>query len=492
MTYQPRGDSKSEQDWFDVVEQGPVSTLILAGKTGSKEAIATEITYANAAAVRLFLDAETADSMLGQSILDFLEGEETVDLEDLLRTCSLGAAQRECNRHPVPVVTKRTLRPLSLHLQTRSAQTGLVAQLTPRNEGDDLRRALAEEQRFRNALMEFSDLAHGTQDDDEFYQRLLERAVEIVPGAQGGSVQLRISGTPDFRFVAAVGFDLVGLQRHTLVPDAFFRDASDPTARIVREFKGTAVRSPEIAEWLETVGRLSEIVVNVSAPALSDGEPIAFLSLDNFEDPEAMNSTSVEMTTVLSQLIAQLWSRRQLEAEIRKERGAFKHLALHDPLTGLANRRSLEGSLISMVEKARDNGHPAAVLFVDVDDFKTINDQLGHAAGDLLLKHISKTLRRAVREGDIVGRWGGDEFVIVPERLDTFGEAKNLAQRILQPFTDAIDLGNDVTWQANVSVGVGWSESGNSNVDTLVRTADGALYEAKEAGKGASRVHTIQ
>jgi len=287
--------------------------------------------------------------------------------------------------------------------------------------------------------------------------------------------------------VAAVGYDLKGLQRHDLDQHQFFRDAWDPNARIIRNFDN-AGRSPEVSEWLETVGRLSDIVVNVSGPVLSDGFPIAFLSLDNFEDADAMTETSVEMTTVLSRLIGDLWRRRQLEAEVRKEREAFKHLALHDPLTGLANRRNLERTLNDAMGGARRTNRPSCVLFIDLDDFKGVNDRLGHEVGDRLLIRAAEGLSDVVRAGDKVGRWGGDEFLVVPHRLETAEEAVELAERLLARFEDDIDLGNGLMYRARLSVGVGWSTDSQIAVDGLIGTADRALYEAKAAGKGISRV----
>lgn len=350
----------------------------------------------------------------------------------------------------------------------------------------DLEALLIEQQRFRSALLELSELAHTTEDDDDFYQRLLERAVEVVPGAEGGSVQLNIAGTQSFRFVAAVGYDLAGLQAHDLEQHHFFRDAWDPNARIVRDF-GNAERSQEISDWLMTVGRLNEIAVNVSAPVLSDGLPVAFLSLDNFEDPDAMDEASVETTTVLSRLIGELWRRRELEAALRREREAFRHLALHDPLTGLANRRQLKKLLGDRLAASRQANRPACVLFVDLDDFKGVNDRLGHEVGDQLLTGVAHALSDVVRAGDVVGRWGGDEFLVLPLRLETLAEGLELARRVLDRFEQPLELGENLTYRGRLSIGVGWSSNSQVDVDALVRLADEALYEAKSSGKGAVR-----
>ena len=367
----------------------------------------------------------------------------------------------------------------------------VIAQFVPRDGSRSMMQALAEQQRFRSALLELSELAHETEDDDEFCQRLIERAVDVVPGAQGGSVQLHIAGTSRFRFVAAVGYDLAGLQRHTLDRSEFFRDTSDPDARIVRDLANDA-RDEEIKEWLHTVGRIDEIVVNVSAPVHVAGAPVAFLSLDNFEDPDAMTRISVEMTTVLGNLLGDLWRRRELEAELRKEREAFRHQALHDPLTQLPNRRNLDRCLTELLAGCRKEGHPATVLFVDIDDFKGVNDRLGHDVGDMLLVGVANGLSSVVRGGDVVGRWGGDEFLIVPRRFDTPDEAERLAERILERFETDLDLDEDgLTYRARLSVGIGWTPDSDVDSSTLVSAADEALYAAKAAGKGVTRIRWV-
>lgn len=387
----------------------------------------------------------------------------------------------------LPLASVDTPRSVSVYL-TALPEGRFMAQLTECEAWKAVDRVLSEQQRFRSALLELSELAHSTADDDRFYQRLIERAVEVVPGVQGGSVQLNIPGTTNFRFVAAHGYDLVGLQRHVLQRDHFFRDTWDPNARIVRDFNAES-RTPEIDEWLQTVGRLSEIVVNVSAPVLSKGRPVAFLSLDNFEDPDALTETEIEMTTVLARLIGELWARRELEAEVRSEREAFRHLALHDALTGLANRRHIERALGQKLQSLREGGDPYALLFVDIDDFKRVNDDYGHEAGDRLLVKVAEALKSAVRSRDMVGRWGGDEFLILPDRVSSIEEAKAMGDRILASFEDESE--GDDRLQTKLSVGIGWSANSDIASDALVRVADRALYEAKEAGKGIFRLLVV-
>lgn len=471
-----------ESVWADVVENSPVATFLLRNEPETDDWSC--IVYANAEARSLTgLPVSSGQVPSGNahhgSLLELLEPGDRDEVAALLRFDAADRAES---------VEVTDLRGRSFSLHVRPGPAGqLIAQLV-RDGWSAADRVLKEQQRFRSALMELSELAHTTEDDDDFYQRLIERAVQVVPGAQGGSVQLNLPGNTMFRFVAAVGYDLAGLQRFDFDQRHFFRDAIDPNARIVRNFDNSG-RTPEIQEWLQTVGRIDEIVVNVSAPVLSGGFPVAFLSLDNFEDPEAMTETSVEMTTVLSRLIGDLWRRRELEAAVRKEREAFRHLALHDPLTGLANRRNLERSLTAAVTAAARGTNPSAVLFVDLDDFKGVNDRLGHEVGDQLLVGVANELADVVRAGDVVGRWGGDEFLVLPHRLDSKADVIALAHRILERFETELDLGDGLMYRARLSVGVGWSADSKIDVDGLVRVADEALYSAKAAGKGVVRFH---
>lgn len=469
--------------WRGIFEFSPVPTLVVTGGSHPTDGGFGRIVEANGAARQLLavLDQNPSSTRIGD-LLDADDGDALIELlGNQLLTGGLPVALRQS------AVGQDTERDFALHAQPLGDESGqIIIQLTPYDGWRAVERVQVEEQRFRSALLELSELAHVTKDDDEFYQRLIERAVEVVPGAQGGSVQLNIPGTAKFRFVAAVGYDLDGLQQHVLEQKQFFRDAWNPSAQIIRNFDAQG-RSAEITEWLETVGRLSEITVNVSAPALFEGLPVAFLSLDNFEDDQAMTETSVEMTTVLSLLIAELWGRRRLEAEIRREREAYKHLALHDPLTGLANRRHLKRLLREQLE-AVHAGHSSAVLFVDVDDFKGVNDRMGHKVGDQLLVEVAKCLERSVRGNDVVGRWGGDEFLIIPKHLASIEEAEELADRVIDGFKQELTLGGGFRYRSRVTVGVGWCTDSEAGIDRWVTTADQALYAAKAAGKGVARL----
>jgi diguanylate cyclase (GGDEF)-like protein/PAS domain S-box-containing protein len=165
------------------------------------------------------------------------------------------------------------------------------------------------------------------------------------------------------------------------------------------------------------------------------------------------------------------------------ERLAFEarlaHQANHDPLTGLPNRTLLAEHV---AERFRPGTSGLAVLFLDLDDFKVVNDSLGHAAGDELLVEVAARLRATVRPGDLVARFGGDEFVVVCEGVDQ-DDAVTLAERIGAALAEPVRLGGvDVRPHASVGVTVQTAEHGAA--EELVRDCDIAMYQAKAGGKG--------
>lgn len=162
----------------------------------------------------------------------------------------------------------------------------------------------------------------------------------------------------------------------------------------------------------------------------------------------------------------------------------LRHQAFHDPLTALPNRSLFENRVRHAVASARRHGRAIGVLFVDLDDFKTVNDSLGHAAGDELLRQVAGRLDLLMRGSDTVARLGGDEFAVLVEEAVAAAQAETIAGRIHAGMERPFEIeGHELFMHA--SVGIAQSESGSTSED-LMRNADTAMYAAKAAGKGRS------
>jgi two-component system cell cycle response regulator len=172
---------------------------------------------------------------------------------------------------------------------------------------------------------------------------------------------------------------------------------------------------------------------------------------------------------------------KRLQDQLRQRNEELDQISRTDALTGLRNRRHVQEYLARLVSLARRNAEPIAVLMVDIDHFKSVNDRHGHDAGDAVLRQVADRMARNIRLEDMVGRWGGEEFLVVLPCTATEGAAE-LAERLRQVVADEpYRLGDgDVI---PVTISLGCAASLTDDAGALVRSADAALYEAKEAGR---------
>jgi diguanylate cyclase (GGDEF)-like protein/PAS domain S-box-containing protein len=164
----------------------------------------------------------------------------------------------------------------------------------------------------------------------------------------------------------------------------------------------------------------------------------------------------------------------------------LQRLALVDPGTGVGNRRFLETTLRSKIDDLERYAWPVGILFVDLDDFKRVNDTFGHEVGDTVLRAVARTLRAATRGTDSVGRWGGDEFVVICPAADV-PALREIGRRMMALLHSAsIDVG-DVRVEARVSIGGAMAQAGDDPASLFAR-ADEALYRSKLAGRDRTTV----
>lgn len=161
---------------------------------------------------------------------------------------------------------------------------------------------------------------------------------------------------------------------------------------------------------------------------------------------------------------------------------AIQHLALHDALTGLSNRTLLFDRLDGAIAAARRRGTSFALFFLDLDDFKPINDELGHDAGDLVLKTVALRLQDSVRESDMVARVGGDEFVLVLQDVHGRNDAMSVAEKTIAALSKPINIDNGLC-EVGATLGIALYPEHGEDADTLLRHADAAMYAAKRLGK---------
>jgi diguanylate cyclase (GGDEF)-like protein len=166
----------------------------------------------------------------------------------------------------------------------------------------------------------------------------------------------------------------------------------------------------------------------------------------------------------------------------------LRHQAYHDDLTGLPNRHKFLERLEDALERGREQATSTAVLFLDIDNFKVLNDSMGHSAGDALLVALVPRLRRAVLLSDVVARFGGDEFVLLCEGVDGEADALALAERIHAALAEPFVLGRAVH-RLTVSMGVAIARPGEGSPDALLRDADAALGRAKAAGRDQTALY---
>jgi diguanylate cyclase (GGDEF)-like protein/PAS domain S-box-containing protein len=223
-----------------------------------------------------------------------------------------------------------------------------------------------------------------------------------------------------------------------------------------------------LSRALSGLDPLSGTVLEVDLLPHDGGPPLPFeLSIVNLlDDP------TVEGVIVSAHEISQL----------RAARDALERLATRDPLTGLPNRALILERMEQMLVRTRRSGTPQALLFVDLDHFKDVNDSLGHRVGDEVLRQVSARFVSVLRGADTVGRLGGDEFVVLVEDIDVEDEAELVAERLLLTLADPIVVSSEVS-SLSVSVSIGVAVGDYGLAEDLLADADIALYEAKKSGR---------
>lgn len=292
--------------------------------------------------------------------------------------------------------------------------------------------------------------------------KLPEHIVDAVRDSHVDHVGNAIGSTPLSRIVSVSGLLADGLNGDV---NALAQAADMATESLSIDRVVLAAAIDEIAAALPELAS----VLNAKVP---DSEVLAELAQD------VILARQIKTQSITSELQSQLVTMTNVAEELSLENRL-------DPLTGLSNRRDLDDVLAREFATAKASGFPLSVLFVDLDDFKKVNDRFGHNVGDEMLIQAARRISGCVREGDIVGRYGGEEFVVVLPGADVVS-SNAAARRLIERFNcREFELGSELSLSQTTSIGIATLEGQcpYANVGDLVHAADVALYTAKSNGK---------
>lgn len=304
--------------------------------------------------------------------------------------------------------------------------------------------------------------------DNADYARVTNRAAALAVG----NIQRESNALPRFRLVSLKFLDdgyLAGLAERNQLQGLHFSDGTPQP--------GIDARYLLIAQAGEAVGYLNWIPSRPGAQMLRTIGPSTGLAV-------------LAISLLCLYMVRRLWNSSVNLSQSMLRLGASEaqaqHLAFHDVLTGLPNRALVEDRLTQALALATRHDQRVALLLIDLDRFKTINDTHGHHAGDELIIAVAQRLSRIVRASDTVGRIGGDEFIVVMPDVDNIGQVHSLAQRIIDELSEPFTLFGSDVW-SGASIGLALAPKDGVDRLELMRKADIALYEAKSGGRGTYR-----
>jgi diguanylate cyclase (GGDEF)-like protein/PAS domain S-box-containing protein len=311
--------------------------------------------------------------------------------------------------------------------------------------------------------------------DEHDLEAVMDRVAETVAGTLELELCEVLEITPRgsaLRLVAGVGW-AEGQVRRALVPAGSGTQAGYTLLHEVPVVTTDIAAEERFAfsAALRDAGARSGITVTIAARDGAWGVLGA-----HARAPRHYASDEADFLRAVANVISSAVDRNRVDEEVR-------HRAMHDPLTGLPNRALALDRLEGALARRRRDGRAVAVLLADLDQFKLVNDSMGHQAGDDLLVALAPRLHDAVRPSDTVARLGGDEFLVVCEQLDGAHEAIRVAERVAQAINQPLVLAAGEHF-VTASIGIAVAETATADPADLLRDADAAMYRAKERGRG--------
>ena len=261
-------------------------------------------------------------------------------------------------------------------------------------------------------------------------------------------------------------------------PGALDCDADDPIRKVMNSGYLVLTEGDKLP-----FGWARELASAALIPVRSD-EKVRGVLCVCYRQANAFGAEEVNFAQAVSSVLSTALQRIDSEARLA-------YLAQFDPLTGLPNRALLADRFSQMIVQAKRRGSPLAVLFIDLDEFKAVNDTLGHAGGDGLLREVAARLQAAVRTGDTVARISGDEFAIVVADLLRPEDAALVAQKVIDNLAEPVQIQDSEVF-VTASVGIAAFPADGADAETLIGAADAAMYRAKQSGRNAYQFFTAE
>lgn len=336
-------------------------------------------------------------------------------------------------------------------------------------------------EKLAGVLAEFAErLVQGFR-IQEILDHLVLRIVDVLP-VTGAGVML-MGPSDELHFAAASNETILKIE--SLQNEL----AEGPCLEAYRT--GEAVAIPQLD--------VDERFPNFSAPASEAGLAAVFTfpmsinghrfgALDLYRDVAGdLSASAMDAAQVLANVAAAYLHYAHDRAEAADNLDMLRQQSLHDPLTGLPNRTLLRERLGQAVARASRSRTMVAVLFVDLDRFKTVNDEYGHHVGDQVLVAVAERVTSILRSGDTVARLSGDEFVVICEELTWKDQAERIADKVAVALAEVFEIDGEAL-ELTASIGLAFCGSGASSPETLLRDADAAMYQAKQAGGARHRI----
>jgi diguanylate cyclase (GGDEF)-like protein len=318
-------------------------------------------------------------------------------------------------------------------------------------------------------LFEIGKLVGSDLDPGILLSRIAELVCEMI-GAKSCSVMLLDADRR--RLLAKAAYGLRTERMHTLS----FKVGEGVAGWVVE--RGEAVLIHDVTQdhrFVPLPNNQTPIASMLCVPLLARGERVGVVTATS-EHVHAFHPDDLELVRFISTTIA-----------LDIENVRLHRVAVTDPLTGAYNREFLHQRLPGEIEAAIDRDRPLSLALVDVDHFKSVNDQYGHGIGDVVLAEVARRLRGAIRGGDLLVRYGGEEFLVVLPKADA-GRAWEVGERMRQRVSErAFDVGDGLALLLRVSVGIAQWRMGE-NMPDLIERADIALYGAKQRGRNRVEV----